>query len=69
MRRGNAAGVPAPGDNEVLPIAWTDNDVSLWPGESVTLHATYRQAALAGATPVVSVSGWNVGTIDVPATP
>ena len=67
VRRGSAAGVPAPGDNEVLPISWSDNDVTLWPGESETLHATYSRAALGGASPVVSVSGWNVATVDVPA--
>jgi exo-1,4-beta-D-glucosaminidase len=59
--------VPAGGDNQVVPIMWSDDDVTLWPGESETLRATYRQADLAGAAPVVSVSGWNVPTIDVPA--
>jgi exo-1,4-beta-D-glucosaminidase len=44
----------------VLPVRWSDNDVSLWPGESTTLTATYRTADLAGATPSVRVSGWNV---------
>ena len=40
-----------------LPILWSDNDVTLWPGESITLTARYaRQGA---ATPVVEVSGWN----------
>ena len=34
----------AAGDNEVLPISWSDNDVTLWPGDSETLHATYRRA-------------------------
>ncbi|HEY1517607.1 MAG TPA: hypothetical protein VGF91_14395 [Solirubrobacteraceae bacterium] len=67
VRRGSPRGTPAPGDNEVLPIMWSDNDVTLWPGESETLRATYRRSALAGASAVVSVSGWNVGTLDVPA--
>ena len=67
VRRGSRSGAPARGDNQVLPIMWSDNDVTLWPGESETLHATYRGSALAGASPVVSVSGWNVGTIDVRA--
>ena len=48
VRRGSPRGTPAPGDNEVLPIMWTDNDVTLWPGESETLRATYRRSALAG---------------------
>jgi exo-1,4-beta-D-glucosaminidase len=67
LRRGSATGVPAPGDNEVLPISWSDDDVTLWPGESETLRATYRRSDLHGAAPVVSVSGWNVATEDVPA--
>jgi exo-1,4-beta-D-glucosaminidase len=46
----------------VLPVRWTDNQVSLWPGESVTLTATYRTADLKGAAPRVRVSGWNTGT-------
>src|SRR5207245_1398271 len=46
VRRGSATGVPAAGDNQVLPIFWDDNDVTLWPGESVTLHASYRRSAL-----------------------
>ncbi len=69
LRRGSPSGVPAPGDNEVLPIMWTDNDTTLWPGESETLRATYRSAQLDGAAPVVSVSGWNVRTMDLSATP
>src|SRR6266542_4888663 len=50
------------GGAPVLPVRWTDNEVSLWPGESVTLSATYRTADLKGATPSVRVSGWNVAT-------
>ncbi|MFL5830385.1 MAG: glycosyl hydrolase 2 galactose-binding domain-containing protein [Solirubrobacteraceae bacterium] len=67
VRRGSAAGVPSPGDNQVLPIFWNDDDVTLWPGESETLHASYRRAALGGASPVVSVSGWNVAPVNVAA--
>ena len=67
VRRGNRSGTPAAGDNEVLPISWSDNDVTLWPGESETLHATYRRADLHGSTPVVSVSAWNSPLQDVPA--
>ena len=61
--------MPAPGDNQVVPIMWSDNDVTLWPGESETLRATYRRSDLQGAAPVVSVSGWNAGMVDVPAAP
>jgi exo-1,4-beta-D-glucosaminidase len=67
VRRGNAAGTPDPGDNEVLPVAWSDDDVTLWPGESQTLTASYRTRDLRGRRPVVSVSGWNAPTITVAA--
>jgi len=60
VRRGNADGSAQAGDNQVLPITWSDNDITLWPGESQTLTASYRSSELDGATPVVSVYGWNV---------
>jgi exo-1,4-beta-D-glucosaminidase len=56
-----ANGVP------VLPVRWRDNEVSLWPGESITLSATYRAVDLGGAAASVRVSGWNVPTRYVPA--
>jgi exo-1,4-beta-D-glucosaminidase len=52
-----------------VPITWSDNDVTLWPGESETLRATYSHSQLRGAPPVVSLSGWNVGAVVVPAAP
>ncbi len=48
----------------VLPILWSSNDVTLWPGESLTLTAHF--AAPGAAAPVVEVSGWNVPTRSVP---
>ncbi|WP_430382154.1 glycoside hydrolase family 2 protein [Streptomyces sp. P10-4] len=57
----DAAGKP------VLPVRWSDNQVSLWPGESVTLTATYRTADLHGSAPGVRVSGWNTPQRTVPA--
>jgi exo-1,4-beta-D-glucosaminidase len=47
-----------------LPILWSDNDVTLWPGESLTLTAHF--VAQGAVTPVVEVSGWNVPTQTVP---
>ncbi len=67
VRRGSPSGAPARGDNEVLPVFWSNNDITLWPGESQTLSASYRRAALRGATPVVSVSGWNRPVVNVGA--
>jgi exo-1,4-beta-D-glucosaminidase len=52
------------GGELMLPILWSDNDVTLWPGESLTLKAHF--ATPGAATPVVEVSGWNVPTISVP---
>ena len=52
------------GGELMLPILWSDNDVTLWPGESLTLTA--HSATAVTATPVVEVSGWNVPTRSVP---
>jgi exo-1,4-beta-D-glucosaminidase len=70
VRRGTADGTALTGDNEVLPITWSDNDITLWPGESQTLTASYRSSLLGGAAPVVSIGGWNVpdGTFAAPQT-
>ena len=46
------------GGELALPILWNDNDVTLWPGQSLTLTARY--AGQKGAAPVVEVSGWNL---------
>jgi exo-1,4-beta-D-glucosaminidase len=52
------------GGELMLPILWSDNDVTLWPGESLTLSAHF--APPGAAAPVVEVSGWNVPTRSVP---
>ncbi|WP_194896382.1 glycosyl hydrolase 2 galactose-binding domain-containing protein [Catenulispora pinisilvae] len=67
LRRGTASGAELSGDNEVTSAVWGDNDVTLWPGESETLTATYKSADLQGATPVVSLYGWNAAKTDVVA--
>ncbi|GAB2550988.1 glycoside hydrolase family 2 protein [Rhodanobacter koreensis] len=51
--------------NLALPVLWNDNDVTLWPGESIILIARY--ASRGTAAPVVEVSGWNVSTRYIPA--
>lgn len=48
----------AAGGALALPILWSDNEVTLWPGESVTLTARYTGPPM--AAPVVDVGGWNV---------
>jgi exo-1,4-beta-D-glucosaminidase len=52
------------GGDPIVPILWSDNDVTLWPGESLTLSA--RFAASGAATPIVEVRGWNVPTRSLP---
>jgi exo-1,4-beta-D-glucosaminidase len=47
-------------DNEILPVTYSDNDITLWPGESQTIRITYAQSQVHGQTPDVSVSGWNL---------
>jgi exo-1,4-beta-D-glucosaminidase len=44
----------------VTPICWSDNDFSLWPGESMTVTAHYR--SVAGGAPSVRMAGWNVAS-------
>ncbi|HEX8778948.1 MAG TPA: glycoside hydrolase family 2 TIM barrel-domain containing protein, partial [Rhodanobacter sp.] len=57
--------ITRPGDGQpVLPVLWSDNDVTLWPGESLTLTAHF--AAQGTAAPVIEVSGWNAPTRRVP---
>lgn len=51
----------------VLPVRWSDNEVSLWPGESVTFTARCRTADLHGSAPRLRISGWNTPEHTVPA--
>ncbi|MGA9041837.1 MAG: glycoside hydrolase family 2 protein [Terriglobales bacterium] len=48
------------GGDEILPVFWEDNYISLLPGEKREVSASYRSAELGAAKPVVEVSGWNV---------
>ncbi len=45
---------------EILPVVWEDNYISLLPGEKREVNATYRSSELGNATPSLEVSGWNV---------
>jgi len=65
VRRGTASGQELPGDDELQSSLWQNNDITLFPGESQTLTATWNSADLQGATAVISVSGWNVPKIDI----
>jgi exo-1,4-beta-D-glucosaminidase len=48
------------GGEEVLPVLWEDNDVTLLPGERRELTVRFAARDLGTATPVVAVEGWNV---------
>jgi exo-1,4-beta-D-glucosaminidase len=48
------------GGDEVLPSYWSDNYVSIPPGETRELSVRFADRALAGAKPVVVLTGWNV---------
>ena len=65
IRRGNASGVEQSGDNQVTAAMWSDNDITLFPGESQTLTVTYKSSDLNGATALLSVFGSNVAKFDV----
>src|SRR5579872_102785 len=44
---------------EILPVVWEDNYISLLPGEKRELTATYRTTGLEGKTPAIEAIGWN----------
>jgi exo-1,4-beta-D-glucosaminidase len=48
------------GGDEILPVLWHDNYVSLLPGEKREIAATYAAKSLQGAEPSVQVDGWNL---------
>jgi len=52
-------------EDEVLPVLWEDNYVSLLPGESKSLKARFpgKQALGKGAT--LAVDGWNIAPVSV----
>jgi exo-1,4-beta-D-glucosaminidase len=50
---------------EALPVSWDDNYVSLLPGETRVLTASYRTRDLGGGLPKAVYGGWNVGRATV----
>jgi exo-1,4-beta-D-glucosaminidase len=48
------------GGAEILPVLWQDNYISLLPGETREITATYRVSELGTAKPAVEVSGFNI---------
>jgi exo-1,4-beta-D-glucosaminidase len=54
------------GGEEVLPVLWSDNYVTLWPGENAVLTAQYKTADLHGLSPHLRVEGYNVPKTESP---
>ena len=76
LRRGKPASSSNPLDNvtqRVLPVYYSDNYISLVPGESRTIVIQAAEADLKGEAPRVAIDGWNVSVSDpgsaVPVTP
>jgi exo-1,4-beta-D-glucosaminidase len=47
------------GGEEILPVVWQDNYLSLMPGEKREITATYRASDLGTAKAAVEIRGWN----------
>ncbi len=45
--------------NEVLPVTYDDNYVTVFPGETVSVHGQFNSAELAGNSPWIRVEGYN----------
>jgi exo-1,4-beta-D-glucosaminidase len=58
--------VTAPGGEEILPVLWQDNYLSLLPGESREVTARYRPAGGPEGRRALVVSGWNVARMEQP---
>ena len=48
------------GGDEILPVVWQDNYISLLPGEKREVTATYRNQELGASQPAVEITGWNL---------
>jgi len=48
------------GGDEILPVVWQDNYISLLPGETREMTATYRNQELGTSAPAVEIAGWNL---------
>lgn len=57
-----ARGTRRGGDDQLRTATWSANDLSLAPGESQTITATYARRDLHGDRPVVTVGGRDVAT-------
>ena len=59
--------VPSGGESRILPVWWSDNYVTLLPGEQVTLTAHFDHTDVAvGAYLAVKLGGWNANPVVAP---
>jgi exo-1,4-beta-D-glucosaminidase len=54
------------GGSEILPITYDDNYMTLFPRESIKMHARLERPQTAGQQPVVRIEGYNVAAKAVP---
>jgi exo-1,4-beta-D-glucosaminidase len=50
---------------EVSPIIYNDNYVSIFPSESIDIVARYKTADLQGAKALVRIAGYNVNQTEI----
>ncbi|WP_161596725.1 glycoside hydrolase family 2 protein [Chitinophaga vietnamensis] len=50
----------------VVPVFWEDNDITLLPGESITINGYVYTKDIAGDKPLISLSGWNIVPVNMP---
>jgi exo-1,4-beta-D-glucosaminidase len=55
-------------DEDVLPVVWQDNYLTLMPGEKREVTATYKLKDLGAAAPFLAVEGWNSARVVMPVT-
>jgi exo-1,4-beta-D-glucosaminidase len=48
------------GGEDILPVIFEDNYITLAPGESRTIDCNYENKDAGNGTPYISVSGWNI---------
>ena len=46
--------------DDILPVIFSDNYISLAPGESRTIECSYENKDAQNATPYILASGWNI---------
>src|SRR5579884_3771284 len=53
-------------EEEILPVLWDDNYISLLPGETRVIDAKYLERGVLSGGAAVSVEGWNVASAKIP---